>query len=251
MNITAIIQARMTSTRLPGKVLMEVSEKPLLQHQLERLKKAKLLSQIVVAVTTQSADDSIEVLCDKLGIACFRGSEQDVLERYYLCAQKYNAEHIVRITADCPLIDPEVVDKVVGYYKIHYPQYAYVSNTLERTYPRGLDTEIFSFDTLQQAYKQGVKPEEREHVTVYMYKPGSPFTIAQVKNEIDWSHHRWTVDTPQDFELIRNLIESFKDRLGEVTMAECIALLQEKAEWMQLNANIEEGQQRFCHSFNR
>ena len=154
MNTAIIVQARMSSTRLPGKVLKTVIGKTLLEYQIERLRRVKSADRIVIATTDKQAEQPIVDLCDQLGISCFRGSETDVLARYYGAAAAHNADVVVRITSDCPLIDPAVVDRVIRFYQEHRSDYDYATNTLEPelTYPRGMDTEIFSFQSLKEAY---------------------------------------------------------------------------------------------------
>jgi spore coat polysaccharide biosynthesis protein SpsF len=248
MKFTAIIQARMTSTRLPGKILLKVANKPLLEYQWERLRCSRHLTEIVIATTVLPTDDPVEEWCKAHKVSCFRGSEEDVLERYYLAAREFGAEHIVRITSDCPLIDPAVVDRVIEGYRDAYPEYDYVSNVLERTYPRGMDTEVFSFTALAQAFEQAKDQTEREHVTVYLYKTGSPFRLASIKQKEDWSGYRWTVDTPEDFTLISNIIEFYQDRMAVVSMAEIVEMLRGKPEWLAINAGVE--QKKVQHESN-
>ena len=148
MKTAAIIQARMGSTRLPGKVLKTVMGKTLLEYQIERVKEAQMIDQIIIATTMKKIDEPIVNLCERLGVDYFRGSEHDVLSRYFETATNFNIDVIVRITSDCPLIDPEIIDKVVSHYLNHREKLDYASNTLERTYPRGLDTEVFSYNAL-------------------------------------------------------------------------------------------------------
>jgi len=167
MNIVAITQSRMGSTRLPGKVLKKVNDKTLLDYQLDSLQKSKLLTQVVVATTTESSDDAIVQFCEKRDQAYFRGSESNVLERYYLAAKKYKADVVVRITSDCPMIDVEIVDHVIQQFINNKVDYA--SNSLERTYPRGMDTEVFTMKALEMAYSGATEQKEFEHVTPYIY----------------------------------------------------------------------------------
>jgi len=150
MKVTAIIQARMTSTRLPGKVLKKVLNKSLLEYQLERVARSELIDEIIVATTLNESDDPIVGLCKQLGVSIFRGSEGDVLSRYYEAARQYNSDVVVRLTSDCPLIDPKIIDRVIQMYLTK--KFDYVSNTQLKTFPRGMDTEVFSFEILQTAY---------------------------------------------------------------------------------------------------
>ena len=164
--VVIILQARMSASRLPGKPLKKVLDRSLLSYQLERLRRVHSASEIVVATTTESQDDAIVSLCEAEKVAYFRGSSLDVLDRYYQAAKLFNADYIVRVTGDCPIIDPEIVDQVINEYLKQLPKYDYVSNSVIPTYPRGLDTEIFSFALLESAHKEGKLPQEREHVTV-------------------------------------------------------------------------------------
>ncbi|NLX01599.1 MAG: NTP transferase domain-containing protein, partial [Syntrophomonadaceae bacterium] len=168
MKTVIIDQARMTSTRLPGKVMKEVLGKPLLEYQIERLKRTNEADELVIATTTNNTDQPIVEICKRLGVAYYRGSEEDVLSRYYEAATKFGADVVVRVTSDCPLIDPTVVDKVIKHYKDNWDKYDYVSNTLTRTYPRGMDTEVFSYKVLQEVYYNAQEQPEREHVTPYI-----------------------------------------------------------------------------------
>lgn len=240
MNVVCIVQARMTSTRLPGKVLKEVLGKPLLEYEIERLRQCRNLNKIVVATTVLPSDDAVETLCEQLGINVFRGSEEDVLSRYAQAATLHQADAVVRVTADCPLIDPAVVDSVVQTYLETEGKYDYVSNTLERTYPRGLDVEVFSAKALQLAQANSVNKEEREHVTVYIYRRPQEFSVYQVKEATDNSNHRWTVDTPEDFQLIEKILQALYPDNRQFSMQDVLSFLRENPQLMALNAHIEQ-----------
>jgi spore coat polysaccharide biosynthesis protein SpsF len=203
MSTVAIIQARMGSTRLPGKVLRKIEGKSMLARVAGRLRQASLLDAIVVATTDQSRDDAIVEECRRIPVAVFRGSELDVLDRYFMAAQAHRSDTVVRVSADCPLIDPEVVDQVVGVFGHEKPDYA--SNTLERTYPRGLDTEVMTFGCLQRAWTEAHEPYQRVHVTPYIYQNPDKFRLRSIISEKDYSHYRWTVDTPEDLQFVRTL----------------------------------------------
>jgi spore coat polysaccharide biosynthesis protein SpsF len=235
-----IIQARMTSTRLPGKVLKPVLRKTLLEHQLERLKRVLNADGIVVATTTNEADQPIVELCNQLQIPVSRGSESDVLSRYYEAALAHQADVVVRVTSDCPLIDPAVVSEVIGYYHAHWVEYDYVSNTLERTYPRGLDVEVLPFSLLAQAHREASAPEEREHVTPFIYRRPAQFRIYQVRQSPSHADERWTVDTPEDFELIRRILEALYPDNPAFTQADVLQVLDAHPDWRALNAEIEQ-----------
>lgn len=209
MKTIAIIQARMGSTRLPGKALVEIKGKPMLWHVVNRTRRVNKLDDVVVATTTNEADQAIVSLCESEGWLYFRGSEEDVLDRYYRVAALYCADTIIRITSDCPLIDPEIVDLVIEAFINEKADYA--SNTLPpRTYPRGLDAEVFSFAALERAWKEDANPALKEHVTPYLYRHPQEFKLARVAHETDLSQMRWTVDTLEDLTFIRKIYGYFK-----------------------------------------
>lgn len=236
--VVVILQARMGSTRLPDKPLKKVLGKPLLSYQIERLRRAKMVTEIVVATTTEPRDDTIVEFCHEAGIPVFRGSELDVLDRYYRAAIKYSADTVVRITGDCPLIDPIEVDRVVSFYLNAYPRYDYVSNSLKRTFPRGLDTEVFSFQALERAASEAKRPEEREHVTLYMYEHPNHFQLGTVEQHEDQSHHRWTVDTNEDLELITRILTALYPHNSAFTTQDVLQLLKKHPDWVAINSNI-------------
>lgn len=203
----ALIQARMGSSRFPGKVLQDLSGHPMLWHVVDRVRRASTVDKVVVATTDHAVDDPIARFCEQDGIGCFRGSEQDVLDRFYRAAQANGADVVIRITADCPLIDPAIIDKVVARFERGDCDYA--SNAIRYTYPDGLDTEVFSFAVLERAWREASKPSEREHVTPYLRT--DKFHTANVESEIPVSpaRYRWTVDHPADLEFVRRVYEAF------------------------------------------
>lgn len=205
--IVAIVQARMGSSRLPGKTIADVAGRPLLLHVVERVRNARRVDKVVVATTGESADDPIAALCQAEEIQHFRGSEDDVLDRFYKTAQANSADIVVRITADCPLIDPAVIDKVVARFQVG--DCDYVSNIVRYTYPDGLDTEVFSFAALERAWREAKKPSDREHVTPYLRS--ERFRTANVENEspVPLGKYRWTVDHPADLEFVRAVYKAF------------------------------------------
>ena len=237
MNIIIIIQARMTSTRLPGKVIKEVMGKPLLEYQIERLSRIPDARDVVIATTIKETDNPIVELCNKLGIATYRGSEDDVLERYYETACKYKADVIVRITADCPLIDPKICDAVIRYYLVNRDKLDYVR--MER-YPRGLDTEVFPFKVLAQCYNEAVDQPDREHVTPFIYRNPGRFRVGCYTSETDYSHCRWTVDTPEDFELIKRIIKTLYPSNRSFSFQDILTLLHCNHEWSLINASVQQ-----------
>lgn len=235
-----IVQARMTSTRLPGKILREVLGKPLLEYQIERLRQVRLADELVIATTANDTDQPIMDLCERLGVAYYRGSQEDVLSRYYEAATQFDADVVVRVTSDCPLIDPGVIDELIGLYIDNRDKYDYVSNTLERTYPRGLDTEVFSMVALEKAHKEAREQPEREHVTLYIYRCPEQFRLGNFGNAIDYSHHRWTVDTPEDFRFIKLIIQELYPINNRFTWLDVLNILNEHPEWLEINAAVKQ-----------
>jgi spore coat polysaccharide biosynthesis protein SpsF len=203
MRTAAIVQARMGSTRLPGKVLRELGGETVLMRVVGRVRQMRRIDDVVVATTTESADDPVVEAARQNGVHVFRGSEDDVLDRYYQAACSFNADVIVRITADCPLIDPEVSDHVIQQFLSVRPDYA--SNVLERTYPRGLDTEVMTLAALERAWQAASEPYQRVHVTPYLYQNPERFKLLSVTGGVDHSQHRWTLDTPEDLEFLQTV----------------------------------------------
>jgi spore coat polysaccharide biosynthesis protein SpsF len=232
-----IVQARMTSTRLPGKILKEVLGRPLLDFQFERLARVTRAEGAMIATTTNATDEPVVEFCRTRGIRCFRGSEDDVLSRYHGAAKQEGAKAIVRVTSDCPLIDPEVVDRVIAAFD---GSCDYASNILERNYPRGLDCEIFSFRALDEAFREAKETAEREHVTPFLYRHPERYRLRSVRGETDLSGHRWTVDTPEDFQLVRNILESLYPANPLFTLPDILALLEKHPDWVLLNAHVEQ-----------
>ena len=202
----AFIQARMGSIRLPNKVMKTVNGKPLIEYLLLRVAKAKLIDKVVVASSVNSNNDPLVSFVNSLGFETYRGSEQDVLSRFYEAAKFHKATTVLRITADCPLVDPNLIDSLIEEYFNSGTDYA--TNTLPPTYPDGLDIEVFSFQSLERAYQEAVAPNEREHVTPYIRYSGQ-FKIHNTVNKIDYSDRRWTVDEVDDFEVVSNIFQYF------------------------------------------
>ena len=210
MKTVAIVQARMGSNRLPGKVLLDLYGQSVLARVVRRLRRASLLQEVIVATSVAKKDDAVVTECDRLTVGCFRGSEHDVLDRYYSCAQARAADAVVRVTADCPLIDPEIVDAVVQLFSRTDCDYA--SNALVSTYPRGLDVEVFTMVALSRSWREATRSYEREHVTPYIYEHPDQFRVVSVKADADYSQHRWTIDTIEDLELLREIYSRFGNR---------------------------------------
>jgi spore coat polysaccharide biosynthesis protein SpsF len=235
--VEAIIQARMGSTRLPGKVMMDLCGKPVLWHVVERVKQAAQVDEIVVATSTKQADHRIDTFCRENGINCFRGEGSDVLSRYYGASTVYPGDGIVRITADCPLVDPHVIDEVIACYRDSSCEYA--SNFGEkRTYPRGLDCEIFSASLLKRAVHEATEEYEREHVTPFMYWKQE--RVAYVTRQQDESSMRWTLDTREDFQLIEAIYQKFYHGKHDFYTEEILAFLKENPAICKLNQNIKQ-----------
>jgi len=239
MRTVAIIQARMGSTRLPGKVMMDLEGKTILDRVVTRVRRATSLSDVVVATTDLPEDDAIVDECNRLGVKFYRGSSEDVLDRYYRAAAASEADAIVRITSDCPLVDPETIDSLIWYSNNTPPPVDYISNVLDyRTYPRGLDVEYVSWSTLETAWKEAVDPAEREHVTLYIYRRPDQFSLSGMRFDDDLSHLRWTVDTPEDLELVRKIYHA----LGrdDFDIDDVLGVLELHPEWSAINAHIEQ-----------
>jgi len=231
-----IIQARMNSSRLPGKVMMKLDDKnPSLFYTISQLKNSKYIEEIIVATTSNKEDDIIEKFSKEIGVKCFRGSEDDVLDRYYRCAKKNNFDSIIRITADCPLIDPSIVDEMIKEFK--NKNFDYIQNIEPRTFPDGMDVEIFTFRALYEAWKNSILPSEREHVTPYFRNNKEKFKIMKFLNEIDFSKYRFTLDYEEDLALMKNIIKDICQR--PILMEEIIVLLSKKPELFKINKKYE------------
>lgn len=240
LRIILIVQARMGSTRLPGKIFKEILEKPLLYYEIERLRQVKKVDAIVIATTINPIDHAVVDFCHLEQIPLYRGSEEDVLDRFYQAAKSFSADVIVRVTGDCPLIDPKIIDAVIDCYLQSYPNFQYVSNTLHRSYPRGLDVEVFSFDALKKAAKEAILPSEREHVTPYIYSHPKEFALENVVHTPNESNHRWTVDTDEDFELISRILSVLYPIKPNFDMNDVLNLLRKYPEWKKINAHIQQ-----------
>lgn len=240
MKVDVILQARMGSTRLRGKVLEKVMDKPLLFYEVERLRRSRATDALIVATTHLAEDDAIEKFCQQEEIACYRGEVDDVLARYLGAARQYGSEAIVRVSGDCPLIDPVILDRVVDHFKKHADRLDYVSNTFIRTYPRGMDVEVFSKETLETIAKEAHLPEEREHVTVYISRHLDKFRTDQVEEKVDHSSLRLTVDTPEDFTLIKNILEALYPSQPDFLLEDILTLLHIHPEWKEINAMIQQ-----------
>lgn len=233
MKSIAIIQVRMGSTRLPGKVLKKLNGISVLECLLEQLNHSKLLDDKIIATTTNSEDDVILKLCESNGIKCFRGSQDDVLDRYYQCAKQFSVKTIVRITSDCPLIDPKIIDKVIDYYFNN--SYDCVNNYFKRTYPYGNDVEVFSFNILEEAWQKAHTNSEREHVTPYIYNNPDQFSIGWIENKDNFSQFHWTVDRPEDLDFIRAILKKISKR--PIFIEDILSVIKEDPSILEINKN--------------
>lgn len=236
--VVAIVQARMGSSRLPGKVLRPVLGRPLLDFMVQRMRRAKTLDGIVLATTDQTADDAIVRFGHDAKLSVFRGSEDDVLGRYYGAALAAGAATVVRLTSDCPIIDPAIIDLVVNYFCQH-PDLDYCANTTPPpgTYPDGMDVEVFSFAALERSHREARLPSEREHVTFHMWRTGLMQT-ATVHQAIDQSSYRFTVDYDEDFRVIESILIDLGVGNPDFSMADAIAYMDARPDLRALQAGI-------------
>jgi spore coat polysaccharide biosynthesis protein SpsF len=238
LRAVAVIQARLGSTRLPGKALADLAGRPMLAHVAERAATIPGIAGVVLATTVSPADDQLEILARAAGLRWVRGSEEDVLDRFRLAARETNAEALVRITADCPLLDPAVSGRVLAEYAARRPGVDYVSNVHPPTYPDGLDTEVFSVEALETAAREARLPSEREHVTPFMWSHPERFRVANVEHAEDLSRHRWTVDTEDDLKFVREVFDALGTAAARAGMTEVLRLLAERPALRALNAGI-------------
>lgn len=242
MKVVCLVQARVGSTRLPGKILKEICGKTILHHEIDRLKKCKEIDEIVIATTDKEDDDKIVNEAKKLSVKYFRGSENDVLSRFYYAAKENNADIIVRVTSDCPCIDFEILDKMLIYFKDKYKekQIDYLSNTINRTYPRGYDIEIFTFSALEKSYINAEKEYEREHVTPYIYDKTNNFLKLSFENKDDYSNYRVTLDTIEDFIVIKNIFENLYYKNPYFKLNDVVQYLNNNLHIVDINKHIEQ-----------
>jgi spore coat polysaccharide biosynthesis protein SpsF len=240
MNTVVVVQARTGSTRLPGKVLLPLGERPMLAVMLERIAAATEPFKLVVATTTDSADNIIAALCRRLGVDCYRGHPTDLLTRHYFAAIIRGADTVVKIPSDCPLIDARVIDRVLGYYRDNAHRFDFVSNLHPATYPDGNDVEVMSFRALQTAYFEARSPIEREHTTPFIWGQPERFRIGNVPWEtgLDYSlSHRWVVDYRPDYELVRTVYEALRPVYGPLfSLKDILALVREQPAIRAINA---------------
>lgn len=236
--IVAIIQARMNSSRLPGKVLSDLCGQPVLAWSLRRAGRAELIDEVRVATTNNSSDDDVVEFCKKMGVKVTRGSEPDVLDRYYQAADESKADIVVRLTGDCPFIDPDMLDDNINYFLSADPGFDFAANRLpgERTIPIGLDAEICTSAALERAWKEALLPHQREHVMPYFYENPEQFNIAHIKHEPDYGTHRWTVDSPEDLAFLQAICAEIEG--DDFSWLEVIELLAARPDLAEINASV-------------
>lgn len=236
MSVNAIIQARCGSTRFPNKVFTQINGKPLLWHVVTRLKYAKKIDDIIVATTMNSVDDEIESWCCENNIKCFRGSENDVLNRFYNASIKFPSDVVVRITADDPFKEPSVIDKVIETYL--HGEYNYVTNNFPPSFPEGLDCEVFSSKLLAEMEENSRDSFEREHVTQYVFRHREKYSIGNVSNDKNLSHLRWTIDTVDDLNMVKTVYSYREKNNGILLMDEIMEIIGKHPEIIDINSNV-------------
>ena len=233
--IAAIIQARLSSIRLPSKLLLEIQNVNLLEHLCLQLSFSKKIDKKIIATTNEKIDDKIVDISNNLNIKCFRGNSLNVLDRYFQCAKFFDLETIVRISGDAPIIDPQIVDTTIQYYMQN--DFEYVNNFFERTYPIGTEVEVFSFDVSEKCWKDARKSSEKEHVTPYIYNNPKKFDIGYVKNSENLSNLHWTVDRIEDFEFVKSIIERIDKR--PILMKNILEVLKNEPDLLKINSHID------------
>jgi spore coat polysaccharide biosynthesis protein SpsF len=230
--VLAILQARVSSSRLPGKVLKPILGRPMLRHQLDRVRRARALDEIVVATSDDPSDDAIDALCASIGTRRFRGSLTDVLDRFYQAALPFRPDLVVRLLGDCPLADPELIDRVVAFQRAGQFDLAGARMTM---FPDGLDLDVIPFAVLEDAWRHAVRPSDREHVSLFITRQPERYRIGLLENDVDLSHLRWTVDEPEDFEMVRRIYEALYPANPAFTTKDILALLAGHPELSELN----------------
>ncbi len=237
MNL-AILQARMSSRRLPGKVLKPILGQPMILRQIERIRQAGRIDRLVIATSTDSIDDVLAEISEEQGVECARGSLNDVLDRFYQVARRLEPAHVVRLTADCPLLDPDVVDELITFHLAG--EFDYSSNALgELTFPNGLDVEVMRFECLGRVWREARLPSEREHVTPYFYNHPELFRLGSYRGGQNLSHMRWTVDEPEDLEFVRRVYGALYPATPRFRMHDVVALLEREPELAFINSRFE------------
>lgn len=235
MKVVAVVQARMGSSRFPGKVLKEILGKPMLWHLINRLKHARLVNKIIIATSDNDGDKPIIEFAKDNGVDYYAGSELDLVDRLYQAAKRFGADAIVRITGDCPLVDPALVDNVIKTYLDNEDRFDYVSNVTPRTYPDGLDTEIFSFRALKRAWEEVEDPFRREWITTNFFEHPEKYRLGNVEHSEDLSHMRWTVDYQDDFDFVTEIYKRLYQEDKIFLMEDILNLLNKCPELVEIN----------------
>lgn len=236
MKNLAIIQARASSTRLPGKVLMTILDKTLIELQVERVQRSKKIDKVILATSNSPEDNAIENICHKIGIDCYRGSLDNVLERFYKSAEMYNPKNVVRLTGDCPLSDHQVIDDVLNFYE--EGQFDYAANCVEPLFPDGLDIEVFTFKSLKEAYENATLPSQLEHVTPYI-RDNKRNVIDHYRADFNYSDLRWTVDEIEDFHLVKDIFEELYPQNSDFNFQDVLAYLDRKPHLKMINKKFQ------------
>lgn len=236
MRFLALLQARTSSTRLPGKVLKPLLGVPMILRQLQRLQRSRLIDHLEVVTSTDPSDDELAALLVRVDVSVWRGSLTDVLDRFYQAARRYRPQHVVRLTADCPLTDPDVIDAVLDFYLQGDLDYA--TNAIEATFPDGLDVEVFRFECLEQAWNEAALPSHREHVTPFINQQPERFRVGHYRQARDLSALRWTVDEPRDFLLVERIYQALYPANDAFSTADVLALIEREPELATLNTGV-------------
>jgi spore coat polysaccharide biosynthesis protein SpsF len=235
--ILGIVQARSSSSRLPGKILKPILGTPMLAHQITRLRRSRLIDKLIIATSDDPSDDPLAALAREIGIECFRGALDDVLDRFYQAARAQAPEHVVRLTGDCPLADPAVIDAAIA---LHLESGSdYTTNAVEATWPDGLDVEVFRFACLEEAWREAKLPSQREHVTPFINKQPARYRITHLKGDVDLSHMRWTVDEPADFEFVTAVYQRLYPVNPAFSTADVLALLEREPQLADVNSRFQ------------
>ncbi len=235
--ILGILQARFNSSRLPGKVLKPILGQPMLARQLERLQRTTRLDRLVVATSDEANDDGIAALCELLNVSCYRGNLDDVLDRFYQAALPLKPDHVVRFTGDCPLAEPSIIDQLIKQHLAEKNDYS--ANCLQPSFPDGLDVEIMTFSALMRAWQEATLPSEREHVTPYIHKNPGIFKIGELQHPQDLSCLRWTVDEPEDLQLIEEIYQALYMSKPDFTWQDVLSWLEQNPAWRVYNLRHE------------
>jgi spore coat polysaccharide biosynthesis protein SpsF len=237
VRIVAIVQAHMGSSRLPGKVLKNIAGKTMLERVVSRTRLCNRLDEVVVATSTMPVDDAIVSACEQMQVPVCRGSDLDVLDRFMMTARAHQADVCVRITSDCPLIDPEVTGHIIDSFLSAEPAVDYASNKIPQSYPRGLDAEVFTIAALERAWRQATEKYERAHVTIHIYEHPDQFKLLSVVSDVDRQDWRWTVDTPEDLEFVRQVYDRL-GRDGNFAWHDIVALVEKEPAFSRINQHI-------------